>query len=72
MGLVTTEHRLRCTAHDSCWVKLIRKDRWSVLSIELSDGRIVPVRDVERFEDEVLALDAAKSWLCESEGRNYT
>lgn len=71
MSFITTEHRLRCDDHNSCWVTLIRQDNWSVLSVEFPDGKILHVDPAAFFETEGEALDHARTWVCGHSGKSY-
>jgi hypothetical protein len=71
MSFITTEHRLRCDEHNSCWVTLSQQEKWSVLSVEFTDGRIVRVDLPAIFETEEEALTHARSWVCTLSGLPY-
>ncbi len=71
MGFVTTEHRLRCDEHSSCWVTLIRQEKWSVASVEFTGGKVVNVDLPAIFETEDEALTHARTWVCTLSGKAY-
>lgn len=71
MSFVTTEHRLRCGEHSSCWVTLLRQEKWSVMSVEFSDGHIHSVQPEALFETEEEALNHARTWACGHSGKTY-
>lgn len=71
MGLVTTEHRLRCDEHNSCWVTLSRQEKWSVVSVEFTSGKVFNVDLPAIFETEEEALTHARVWVCNLSGKTY-
>jgi hypothetical protein len=71
MAMVTTEHRLRCSDSDSCWVTLERREQWSVVSVELSGGEVLNVGPEETFDTEDEALEHARSWVCDHSGKVF-
>jgi hypothetical protein len=71
MRIITTEHRLRCDAYNSCWVLLVRQTKWSVASVELPDGTTEFVSPVESFDTEEEALNHARTWVCAFSGQQY-
>jgi len=71
MTFITTEHRLRCDEHNSCWVTLSRQEKWSVLSVEFTGGKILHVDLPAIFETEEEALTHARSWVCTLSGLTY-
>jgi hypothetical protein len=46
-------------------------EKWSVLSVEFTDGRIVRVDLPAIFETEEEALTHARSWVCTLSGLPY-
>lgn len=71
MAMVTTEHRLRCSDSDSCWVTLVRGQQWSVVSVELAGGEVLHVAPEDRFDTEDEALAHARNWVCEHSGKVF-
>lgn len=71
MSFITTEHRLRCDEHNSCWVTLNRKEKWSVLSVEFNGGKVLNVDFPAIFETEDEVLAHARSWVCTLSGKTY-
>jgi hypothetical protein len=71
MSFITTEHRLRCGEHNSCWVTLCHQENWSVVSVEFMDGKVVNVDEPASFETEDQALAHARTWVCTLSGKTY-
>lgn len=71
MAMVTTEHRLRCSDSDSCWVTLVRGEKWSVVSVEPAGGEVLNVSPDEAFDTEEQALSHARTWVCKHSGKVY-
>lgn len=68
MSFITTEHRLRCDESSSCWITLSRQKKWSVVSVELPDGKVHNVLPLASFDTEEEALGHAKTWVCDFTG----
>ena len=71
MSMITTEHRLRCNAEESCWVTLTKGERWFVAVIELRSGKLINALSGESFESEDEALSAARAFVCRHTGLTY-
>jgi hypothetical protein len=71
MAMVTTEHRLRCSDSDSCWVTLQRNDQWAVVSVELAGGEVLNVSPDVAFDTEDEALAHARGWVCQHSGKQF-
>lgn len=69
--MITTEHRLRCSAEDSCWVTLEKQEKWIVAVIEFKSGELINALTGKSFESEDEALSAARVFVCGHTGLTY-